>query len=36
MTKYIKNEDLDKYLSDGWVDYRKYNITYNECKKIII
>lgn len=34
ITKYIKKEEYDIYISDGWSDGIKHNITYKECEKI--
>jgi hypothetical protein len=36
MSKYIKPEEYDEYISNGWVNGIKKSISYDECKKIAI
>ena len=34
--KYVNEEEFVRYLKDGWSDGLKYNISYDECKRIAI
>jgi hypothetical protein len=34
ISKYIKKEEYEFYIKDGWSDGIKHNISYQECKKI--
>lgn len=36
ISKYIKKEDYEDYLKNGWIDGLNHTISYEECKKIAI